>query len=154
MTAVFLFRHGWMGVLFALGAFPILLAGSLVRGISRRSTAARLDAWILTRWLGTCILNAQLGSTAWRLKALVVSLPISAISLYLVAGIALNFGYPLRPGSEPGDWGGPTLAGRWVVHAAGGVMFAIVAPWFCGGMRNLAKRLLGVSLAPPAIVVR
>src|SRR6266540_3428797 len=81
----------------------------------------------------------------------VVSVPL-ALGVYLWSIVPMNLAYPLRPGtmdSYQHSWGGPTLAGAWAVHAAGGLVMLWVAPWFVRGaaalQERLARRLLGTG---------
>ena len=46
----------------------------------------------------------------------------------------------LRPDVAVTDWGGPTLMGRWAVHAIGGVLFALVGLWLLPALHGLARR--------------
>jgi len=88
-----------------------------------------------------------------------LSLPIKVASFLLAAYIWLllpvNLGYPLRADTTAESlrqsWGGPTLAGAWVVHAIGAVLvFLLVGLPIMNGIAWLqgrfAQRLLG---APP-----
>ena len=66
--------------------------------------------------------------------------------------VPANLAYPLRPGtmdSYQSSWGGPTLAGAWAVHAAGGVAVLFVTPWIVKAITwlqdRLARRLLGAG---------
>jgi hypothetical protein len=55
-----------------------------------------------------------------------------------------NLAYPLRPGtmdSYQHSWGGPSLAGAWAVHAAGGVVFLFTTPWIVKAITSLQGRL-------------
>jgi hypothetical protein len=83
-----------------------------------------------------------------------LSLPLDLASLallgYLCLGVLLNLAYPLRPGTldtYQHSWGGPTLAGAWAVHAAGGLVFLLVTPWAVRATTRLqgglVQRLLG-----------
>jgi hypothetical protein len=60
----------------------------------------------------------------------------------MLLGVVLNLAYPLRADVASTDWGGPTLIGRWGVHAAGGVLFAALAIWLLPALHSLAKRWL------------
>jgi hypothetical protein len=71
---------------------------------------------------------------------------------YLWSLVPINLAYPLRPGtmgSYQDSWGGPTLAGAWAVHAAGGPAMLLAAPWAARGgavlQGRLARRLLGAG---------
>ena len=79
----------------------------------------------------------------WRRStAVVISLVAFVVTLYLVIGVVINLGYPLRPDSKATDWGGPSLMGRWLVHGAGGVLFAVAIPFVSRGLAALARRIL------------
>lgn len=84
----------------------------------------------------------------------VLSLPINLVSLaltvYLWLLVPANLAYPLRPGtmdSYQHSWGGPSLVGAWVVHAAAGLVLLFANPWVVNAVASvqgrLARRLLG-----------
>jgi hypothetical protein len=47
------------------------------------------------------------------------------------------------PGYDRDAWGGPTFAGVWAVHAAGGLVVLLAMPWILRGLTQLHARLLG-----------
>jgi hypothetical protein len=71
-----------------------------------------------------------------------MSVVVFVVTAYLLIGIVINLAYPLRPDGTATDWGGPSLAGRWLVHGAGGVLFAMATPIVCGWLRALAARVV------------
>jgi hypothetical protein len=71
-----------------------------------------------------------------------MSVVVFVVTAYLLIGIVINLAYPLRPDGKATDWGGPSLAGRWLVHGAGGVLFAMATPIVCGWLRALAARVV------------
>ncbi|MFJ4875432.1 hypothetical protein ACIP93_09480 [Streptomyces sp. NPDC088745] len=76
------------------------------------------------------------------LAAVPLSLAGLVVTAYWWAVVALNLGYPLRPGVDPTDaWGGPALAGAWAVHGIGGIGFLLLAPWVGKGFTALQTRL-------------
>lgn len=90
-------------------------------------TASHLRRWVLDPLvLGITALPRTLTSSRRiaRLPLAIVMLLATLLVVYLVwAGLL----YPLRSDAAgPGAWGGPTVAGAWVVHAA--IALAIVHP--------------------------
>jgi hypothetical protein len=113
------------------------------RGLARRLLAARVDP-AHRDTAGRVIAHALLG--------LPLDLGSLAIVAYAWSLVPLNLAYPLRPGtidSYQHAWGGPTLAGAWAVHAAGGLVFLFAAPWIVKGVTWLQgrrmRRLLGAG---------
>lgn len=134
--------RAWQGVLFGLAAFPTLVTSAILGLVGQRARAAAVVAWIRRRWLDEESSAPSIASSWRRWAALPISLIVLIATLYLLTGIVINFCYPLRPDSQPTDWGGPSLAGRWAVHAAGGVLFAVATPLICDQLRTLARRVL------------
>jgi hypothetical protein len=80
------------------------------------------------------------------------AVPLDAVVLVLAGycwlGVVLNVGYPARFlfGSDSeyrDDWGGPTLAGAWVVHALAGIAFWLLVPWVLRGYAASWRRIAG-----------
>lgn len=130
--------------------------------VGRPRTAATLQRRLAAGGtLEPSVRTAPAGRSSWlRVLALsLLSLPIGLVGV-VVSGytwlvVAMNLGYPLRPGLEYADaWGGPSLAGAWAVHAAGGLAFLVLAPWIVRGclapLRWLTDRLLGTGTAATA----
>jgi hypothetical protein len=92
-------------------------------------------------WIGDGSTDAALGA-GWWVRALLLGVVSFVVAAYLLLGVLLNLAYPLRPDVAMTDWGGPTLLGRWAVHASGGVLFALVGVWLLPALRGLARRWL------------
>lgn len=81
-----------------------------------------------------------------------LALPLNVVALmatcYGWALVLLNLAWPLRPLvgmplHAERSWGGPSVLGAWLVHAAGGgVTFLLAMPWICRGLAALQARLL------------
>lgn len=72
-----------------------------------------------------------------------VNLVVCVVTVYAWLLVPMNLGFPLRvDGSLEDSWGGPTLAGAWAVHAAGGLAFLFLNPWLVRGLTALQGRLL------------
>lgn len=101
--------------------------------------------------LAHCLLNVpstRPGRVRTILHAL-LSLPLGVLSLlaaaYGWAIVVLNLLYPARwligmGGSLEDSWGGPTLAGAWAVHAAGGLVMLLLMPALMRGITTLQAR--------------
>jgi hypothetical protein len=136
--------------LVSLVCVPLALLG-------RYRAAARLQGGLARRYLALRSDEPAPRERAGRVLAhAVVSLPLNLVSLaltaYLWAGVAVNLAYPLRPGtmdSYEHSWGGPSLAGAWAVHAAGGVACLFATPWLVMAVTwlqgRLIRRLLGAG---------
>ncbi len=147
----------WRRTLYVLLALPLGLASLPLVLLGRDQTAARLQRDLARRYLALRIDQPAARRTAGRVLAhAVLGLPLNLVSLALVVYLWLlvfaNLAYPLRPDtmdSYQHSWGGPTLAGAWAVHAAGGLVFLFVAPWIIEAVTrlqgSLARRLLGAG---------
>ncbi|HEX6675442.1 MAG TPA: sensor domain-containing protein [Actinomycetes bacterium] len=147
----------WRRTLYVLLALPLGLASLPLVLLGRDQAAARLQRDLARRYLALRIDQPAARRTAGRVLAhAVLGLPLNLASLALVVYLWLlvfaNLAYPLRPDtmdSYQRSWGGPTLAGAWAVHAAGGLVFLFVAPWIIEAVTrlqgSLARRLLGVG---------
>ena len=121
-------------------SLPAAVAALLLYSI-RASHAPTVLWWLRWVWFGDTR-PVRRPDSGWWLKAVAVAAVSSALSAYLVLGIVLNLAYPLRGDAAITDWGGPTLLGRWAVHAAGGVLFAGLAIWLLPALHSFAKRWL------------
>lgn len=107
--------------------------------------AARVQLALLRKVLGVEVEARE------RIGVLAPVHAVAAVPLHLVAAVvvfyfwfvvATNLGYPLRPDNDfASSWGGPTLAGAWTVHAAGGGVAFLLAPWVGKGFAALQVRL-------------
>jgi hypothetical protein len=130
----------WRRTLHAVLALPAGIVSLLLAAVGRGAAAGRIQRGLARRLLGIDPGDRLLGR-------LIVSLPINVVAFvvtgYALVGVVLNLGYPLRPGGSADDWGGPTLAGRWAVHALGGLLLLYAAGWIGHGFARLQARLLG-----------
>jgi len=130
----------WRRTLYAVLALPLGVVSVLLIALGRGAAAGRLQHGLARRLLAVEPRDMPLG------RAL-VSLPINVVAFvvigYALVGVVLNLGYPLRSGGSEADWGGPTLAGRWAVHALGGLLFLYAAGWIGRGFARLQLRILG-----------
>lgn len=129
----------WRRSAYALAALPAGLASL---------TGVRVQPALAHRLLG--VPSARPGRFRTILHAL-LSLPLGALSLlaaaYGWAIVVLNLLYPARwligmGGSLDNSWGGPTLAGAWAVHAAGGLVMLLLMPALMRGTTTLQARLM------------
>lgn len=139
-----------VAVLASAVCMPLVLLGGY-------RAAARLQRRLARRFLAPRADEPAPRDRAGRVLAhTVLSLPVNlasvALTAYLWAGVAVNIAFPLRPGaldSYQHSWGGPSLAGAWAVHAAGGLVFLFITPWIVMAITwlqgRLVERLLGVD---------
>jgi hypothetical protein len=145
----------WRRTRYILLALPVSLVAVPLALLGGWRAAARLQRGLAARYLAPPSPEPAPRDTAGRAVAhAVLSLPLNLVSAVVVASVwalaAMNLAYPLRPGLGDGyqdAWGGPTLAGAWAVHAAGGITFLYLTPWIVKGITwlqgRLARRLLG-----------
>jgi len=150
----------WRRTLYTLLALPVGVVAVPLALLGRYRAAARLQRDLARRYLPLEVDAQSHRDTVGRVLAhAVLGLPLNALSLALTAYlwllVAINLAYPLRPGtmdSYQHAWGGPTLAGAWAVHAAGGLAFLFAIPWVVKGTAalqgRLARRLLGAGRYP------
>jgi hypothetical protein len=144
----------WKRVAYLLLALPVgilCIPLALVGG-----PAGRIQRGLARRLLGLDVEEPErTGPLA--LAHAVISLPLNLIAvtvtLYFWTIVPLNLGWPLRPALGLGDadpakdWGGPTFAGAWAVHAiGGGVTFLFLSPWVGRGFTALQARLVTAFL--------
>ncbi|MDI9976556.1 hypothetical protein [Rhodococcus sp. IEGM 1307] len=131
-------RHGWAGRWQLAAADP-----SESERIDRRS-----PSWL--RVLAHSLLSLLIGMVAWFFAFLSV----------IAAFRGLFYGL-ITDGSYEYSWGGPTLAGAWLVHLVLGVLLVPVAMWILKAIASLlaglTRRLLGedgpVWAVPVALVL-
>jgi len=123
--------------LFLLASVPLAVWSLFDRGAVQRRVAALLLGW----------------EPAFSRVRGLASVPLDAVSLVVVGycwlGVVLNVAYPARSlfGSDSeyrDDWGGPTLAGAWAVHALSGIAFWLLVPWVLRGYAALWRRIAGI----------
>jgi signal transduction histidine kinase len=138
----------WRRTLYLLLAAPASIVSVPLALLGGHQAAARMQRQLARRYLGLRIEEPGAGRTAGRTIAhALVSLPLSlgslALAAYLWVLVPMNLAYPLRPGtmdSYQDSWGGPTLAGAWAVHAAGGLAALFLAPWIIRGITAVQGR--------------
>ena len=134
--------------LLAVGPLAVALVGAVIRW-PRRGPAL---LGRLAEALGVVPRGAAVEPVpSWRVVAhALINIPVGAVSLvataYGWALVGLNVAYPIRSGNDLSDaWGGPSLAGAWAVHAAGGLVFLFLVPWMIDGLTVVHRRLLQVA---------
>ena len=147
----------WRRTFYILLALPVGLVSVPLALLGGYRAAARLQRGLARRYLALRIDEPAPRDTAGRVLAhALLSLPVNLVSLaltaYLWSLVPANLAYPLRPGtmdSYQQSWGGPTLAGAWAFHAAGGVVLLWATPWIVMAVTSLqgrlARRLLGAG---------
>ncbi|MGI5166861.1 hypothetical protein ACQEU3_21160 [Spirillospora sp. CA-253888] len=142
---------------------PVRRAASAVAALPRRSAYAvaalpaalaslpglRVQPLLARRLLGPDATRAARHRVALHALA---SLPLGLLSLVVAvygwSFVLLNVLYPVRPligmgdGSYQDAWGGPTLAGAWAVHGAGGLVLLVVLAYLLKGVTALQERLM------------
>jgi hypothetical protein len=136
------FRRVARSWLVTLASFPATASALLLRVLAPPYSPA-IVRWLRVNWIGDSdSASSDHPPATWWLKALLIAAATTALSAYLTLGIVLNVAYPLRGDVRVTDWGGPTLLGRWAVHAGGGLLFAAVAAWLLPATHALARRWL------------
>jgi Putative sensor len=150
----------WRRTAYTLLAAPVGVLSVPAALLGRHQAAAQWQRGLARRYLALRVDEPAHRDTAGRVLAhALVRLPVDLLSLALTAYLWLlvpaNLAYPLRPGtmgSYQDAWGGPTLAGAWAVHAAGGLLFLFAIPWVLKGTTalqgRLTRRLLGAGRYP------
>ena len=133
------FRSAWVLLL----SLPATVVALLLYSV-RSSFAPTLLWWLRSVWIGDTRPVTR-PRPSWWIKAVSLAAVSGALSAYVLLGVVLNLAYPLRADAASTDWGGPTLIGRWGVHAAGGVLFAALAIGLLPALQSLAKRWLAQS---------
>lgn len=115
---------------FAIMAFPAGLARLILLLAQRRTVAGvillKISALIESRNKGS---NTSHGNTILSsLGQTICGAIILPITIYILAGVALNIGYPLRGmHTYKTDWGGPTFVGAYALHGIVGTLLFIFA---------------------------
>jgi len=146
----------WRRTFSILLALPVSLVSVPLALLGGHRAAARLQRGLARRYPALRAAGPGPRGTAGRVIAhALLSLPLNLVSLALTAYlwllVAANLAYPLRPGtmdSYQHSWGGPTLAGAWAFHAAGGVVFLFVTPWVVKAITSLQGRLAQAMQIP------
>lgn len=150
----------WRRTGYTLLAPPVGVLSVPLALLGRHRAAARWQRGLARRYLALRVDEPAHRDTVGRVLAhALLRLPLDLLSLALTAClwllVPLNLAYPLRPGtmsSYQESWGGPTLAGAWAVHAAGGLLFLFAIPWILKGTTalqgRLTRRLLGAGRYP------
>jgi hypothetical protein len=145
--------------LYALLALPVGVACVPLALLGGTATAARLQRGLGRRLLALPVAapprRAGIGAAAHALLSLPLNLVAFALTGYLWLVVLANLAYPARPWFGLGDgayqdsWGGPSLAGAWAVHAAGGLLFLFLLPWVVRTLTAAQGRLLHGLLGGP-----
>jgi len=148
-----LLAAGCRRAVYALVALPLgaWCLGLLLAGRTARAASLRRGA--LRRWAGSSAGSpSRRRWTAYSVVSLPVDLAVFAAAAYLWLLLPMNLLYPLRLAvydeSATDSWGGPTMAGAWAVHAAGGTLAFLVvglpvAALLVRLQAGLARRMLG-----------
>jgi hypothetical protein len=135
----------------ALVALPL---GVLALVAPARFGAARLRA---LRTLAGADVGEPVSWPRFSLLALPLDVVVFVIMGYVWLLLPMNLLYPLRLAiydeTTEGSWGGPSMAGAWAVHAAGGsaIFVAIGLPLaavLVRGQAALAERVAGAPRTP------
>jgi len=147
----------WRRTVYVLLALPASLAFLPLALLGGYRAVARWQSALTHRWLVPCTGEPAARDTAGRVIVhAVLGLPLNLASVvltgYLWLLVPINVAYPLRPGTMDTyqhSWGGPSLAGAWALHAAGGVAALFLTPWVVQGLTwlqaRLTRGLLGVG---------
>jgi hypothetical protein len=132
---------GLRRAVYALVALPVALCCLALAAAGRGGAAATARVGSLRRLAGAR--PAAAAGPRRLTKHLLLSLPADVVA-FAVAGylwllLPMNLLYPVRLAvydeSARDSWGGPTLAGAWAVHAAGGVaVFVLVGLPIAAGL--------------------
>ncbi|MGH3736229.1 MAG: sensor domain-containing protein [Micromonosporaceae bacterium] len=137
----------WRRTGYALAALPVGVIGLALAVVGAVGPATRLQGGLARRLIAVAPRERHrwLGAVGHGLLSLPLNLVVAAVTLYAWSLVPTNLGFPLRieaGESLEGSWGGPTLAGAWAVHAAGGLVFLFVNPWLVRGLTALQGGLL------------
>jgi hypothetical protein len=140
----------WRRTAYVLLALPVGVVAAPVALLGGHRAAARWQRGLARRLLpAAAAAPASRGGAGRAIAHALLSLPLNLASAVVVAYVwtlvLMNLAYPLRPGLGEGyqdAWGGPTLAGAWAVHAAGGLALLFAATWIVRGATALQGRLL------------
>jgi hypothetical protein len=124
--------------LYALLALPVAVASTLRGQRPEKRSSSPAEQRLAQRLLRSNVVLRR------RLLTLPVNVVAFALSVMILGNTARNLTYGIWYG--PSDyheaWGGPTLAGAWAVHAAGGLLFLYVGLWIIRGVSRLQQRLI------------
>lgn len=128
---------------------PVAVAALALTLVGRPRRAAALQQRVAARLLGSPAgeRTSRPGSVAYALVTLPLGMLGLGLALLLVPNTIRNLLYGVFPeGDYSHAWGGPTLAGAWAVHAAGGLALVPVLIWLVRGLTALQRRLAGALL--------
>lgn len=139
----------WRRTLYVVVALPLGVACVPLAVLGGSPLAASLQRSLVRRLLALRIAEPRHRRTDERVVAhAALSVPLGVVSFLLTAYlwllVPMNLAFPLRarePGELADSWGGPTLAGAWAVHAAGGLVFLFLTPWIVKAATSLQGRL-------------
>jgi hypothetical protein len=145
-------RDTWRRTAYALLALPVGVACVPLALLGGSAVAARLQRGLGRRLLGLPAgappRRPRIRAAAHALLSLPLNLVAFALTGYLWLAVLLNLAFPARPwfgigdGSYQDSWGGPSLAGAWAVHTAGGLLFLFLLPWVVRAVTAVQGRLL------------
>jgi hypothetical protein len=148
---------GLRRAVYALVALPLAVACLALVAAGRAGVAATVRLGSLRRLAGARPPTAP--GRGRLVRHLLLSLPADAVA-FAVAGylwllLPMNLLYPLRLAvydeSARDSWGGPSLAGAWAVHAAGGVgSFVVVGLPVAAGLAWVQAWIAHRTLGGPA----
>ncbi|MBT2449850.1 hypothetical protein J7F03_22800 [Streptomyces sp. ISL-43] len=129
-------------------ALPVGLASVALTGVGQGRRADRLQTWA----------SGAPGWTAPRVTArILLGLPLDLAALvlgaYSVFNTVRNLGYPIWYGATDYHqaWGGPTLAGVWLVHALGWLACLYVIGWILKAMARAQHAIASRVTRTPAL---
>jgi hypothetical protein len=112
-------------------AAGLALSGRLAEALSVVPSGAAVEDPPRRRVAAHALLGVLLGALSF------------VITVYGWSLVVLNVAYPIRGVSDLSDaWGGPSIAGAWAVHAAGGLFFLFVVPYVIEGLTAVHRRIL------------
>ncbi|TDQ52179.1 hypothetical protein [Actinorugispora endophytica] len=148
----------WRRTLYAVVSPLVGLCCLLVAVVGGHRAAARTQRRLAGRLLGVPP-DADRPAPAWPrvVGHGLLGLPLNALAFavggYGWAVVALNVAYPARlllgedlDGLLDGAWGGPTLAGAWLLHGLAGLVLLWVVPLLVGGVTRVQGLLARAML--------
>jgi hypothetical protein len=139
----------WRRTLYALLVLPVAIISLPLAILGGSAIAARLQRGLAHALLGMTFDEVPYRKIDGRvvghsLLGLVHGTLSAVLAGYLWLIAVVNVAYPLRPDTADLStaWGGPSLAGAWLVHGSGGIIFLFATPWVVKGITHAQGRLL------------